>query len=51
MVSCSTDAAVLMDDESSVVRGSRFKELFTVPRNRRAAQAAFIVMFCSSFAA
>lgn len=37
--------SVLIDAENELERGNRYKELFSVPRNRRAALASFIVMF------
>lgn len=41
---------VLLEAEESVSRGrNRYLELFTVPRNRRAALASFIVMFMQQF--
>jgi hypothetical protein len=40
------DIHVLLEAEKSIIRGrNRLIELFTVPRNRRAALASFIVMF------
>lgn len=40
------DIHVLLEAENKMIRGrNRFLELFTVPRNRRAALASFIVMF------
>lgn len=42
----SADMNVLLEAENEMQRhGSRFFELFTVPRNRRATLASFIVMF------
>ena len=41
--------SVLLEAESELERGSRYKELFSVPRNRRAALASFIVMFMQQF--
>lgn len=35
--------------ELTVKHGNRFIELFTIPRNRRATQAAGIVMFMQQF--
>lgn len=35
--------------EESLHRGNRYLELFTVPRNRRAALGSFIVMFMQQF--
>jgi len=41
-----TDMHVLIEAEKDMDRkGNKFFELFTVPRNRRAALASFIVMF------
>ena len=40
---------VLLEAEESINRGHRFVELFTIPRNRRAALASFIVMFMQQF--
>ncbi|TDL17272.1 hypothetical protein BD410DRAFT_794428 [Rickenella mellea] len=41
---------VLLEAERTLTRGrNRYAELFTVPRNRRAAVAAFIVMFMQQF--
>nr|SIP56073.1 putative sugar porter [Yarrowia phangngaensis] len=43
-------AHILLMEEQSIKRGkNRFVELFTVPRNRRAAWASFIVMFMQQF--
>ena len=43
------DIHVLLEAESSLNRRNRALELFTIPRNRRASQAAFIVMFMQQF--
>ncbi|EJD03083.1 proton myo-inositol cotransporter [Fomitiporia mediterranea MF3/22] len=40
---------VQLEAEESLQRGHRFLELFSVPRNRRAALASFIVMFMQQF--
>ncbi|KAL5523633.1 hypothetical protein ACEPAG_7806 [Sanghuangporus baumii] len=40
---------VLLEIEESIDRGHRFIELFSIPRNRRAALASFIVMFMQQF--
>lgn len=41
---------VLLNEEASIVRGrNRFLELFTIGRNRRAAQGAGILMFGQQF--
>ncbi|KAK1229186.1 hypothetical protein PQX77_007758 [Marasmius sp. AFHP31] len=42
---------VLLEAEKSISeqRGNRFFELFTIPRNRRATMASFIVMFMQQF--
>ncbi|KAI5123855.1 hypothetical protein M0805_005672 [Coniferiporia weirii] len=40
---------VLLEAEERLVRGNRYKELFSVLRNRRAALASFIVMFMQQF--
>ena len=40
---------VLLEAEESINRGHRFLELFSIPRNRRAALASFIVMFMQQF--
>ena len=40
------DIHVLLEAENEITESkNRFKELFTVPRNRRATLASFIVMF------
>jgi len=40
----------LLEAEKDIIRGrNRYLELFTVPRNRRAAQASLIVMFMQQF--
>jgi hypothetical protein len=40
------DIHVLLEAEKEIQRGrNRFLELFTIPRNRRATTASFIVMF------
>ncbi|KAK9897762.1 hypothetical protein P389DRAFT_143261 [Cystobasidium minutum MCA 4210] len=39
----------LLKAEESLHSGNRYKELFTVPRNRRATMASFIVMFMQQF--
>jgi hypothetical protein len=42
----SQDIHVLLEAEKELTRGrNRYVELFTVPRNRRATLASFIVMF------
>ncbi|KAJ7701498.1 proton myo-inositol cotransporter [Mycena rosella] len=44
--------ALLLEQEqdlAKLAKGNRFVELFTVPRNRRAALASFIVMFMQQF--
>lgn len=48
LVNVFVDAAAIMDIEASL-DGQRFIDLFKIPRNRRAAQAAFIVMFMQQF--
>ncbi|KAH9967661.1 hypothetical protein BGW80DRAFT_1340738 [Lactifluus volemus] len=41
---------VLLEAEKELTRGrNRYVELFTVPRNRRATQASFVVMFMQQF--
>ena len=40
---------MLLEAEKELERGSRYTELFTVPRNRRAALASFIVMYMQQF--
>lgn len=41
---------VLLNEEASIIRGhNRFLELFTIGRNRRAAQGAAILMFGQQF--
>lgn len=45
------DIHVLLEAEQEIAakRGNRFLELFTIPRNRRASLACFIVMFMQQF--
>ena len=44
------DIHVLLEAEESISRGrNRYLELFTIPRNRRASLASFIVMFMQQF--
>ncbi|KAH9953872.1 hypothetical protein BGW80DRAFT_1468206 [Lactifluus volemus] len=44
------DIHVLLEAEKELTRGrNRYIELFTVPRNRRATQASFVVMFMQQF--
>ena len=43
------DIHVLLEAEESLTRGHRFIELFSIPRNRRAAVGSFIVMFMQQF--
>ena len=45
-----TDIHVLLEAAESISRGrNRYLELFTIPRNRRASLASFIVMFMQQF--
>ena len=46
ILNTSPDIHVLLDAEAELSRGrNRYLELFTIPRNRRATLASFIVMF------